>query len=229
MWNKMRNERGMMLPDLVASLPLGVIVMAVMTFSVINFLIAYNDLRDYTKLQDDLLQAVETLRYGYVQRGVNTNSQPLCGVLTANQVLLNESGNSVTFVVDSDPSISIRSRYMINGEGMLYLRGNYGSQLFSSPFSSSGDVPIFPKSDRRVDGELKFRILNPSRVFNDIVSETDTSTQTDYIRLLGVNIEAQVRFRPRSNDQSEAEDLRTNTRRIEYNTKIYVPNVPSQV
>jgi hypothetical protein len=48
------------------------------------------------------------------------------------------------------------------------------------------------------------------------------------VRLLGVDMEAQVRFRERQNGQSEEDDRRMNTRRISYQTKIFVPNTPSQ-
>jgi len=227
MWNKIRNERGLMLPDLIASLPLGVIVMVVMTLSVVNFLLAYSDVRDFTKMQDDLFQTVETLRYGFVQSGVNTNGVALCGLMTANQVTVGES--SVVMKVDGNPAQPIQSSYRITGEGMMKLRGNYGSQLFTSPNSSSADIALFPKSDLKIDGELKYRILNPGSAFSAEESEFNENTNTYMVRLLGVDIEAQVRYRERVNGQSEEDDLRMNTRRIWYHTKIFVPNKPSQV
>lgn len=229
MWNKIRNERGMLLPDLIASLPLGVIVLVVMTFSVINFLVAYSDIQDYTKLQDDLFQAVETLRYGYVQSGVNTNNVALCGLMTANQVTLDDSRSSMTLKIDGNPSLPIQSKFSIDGAGMMKLRGNYGSQLFSSQGSNASDVAIFPKSTRRVGGELKYRITNPSTAFRILASEKNKNTGATMVKLLGVDIRAQVRFRERENGQSEADDIRTNTRQIRYQTRIFVPNKPSQV
>lgn len=228
MWNKIQNERGLLLPDLIASLPLGVIVMVIMTFSVINFLLAYSDVSDYTKLQDDLFQTVETLRYGYVQSGVNTNSVALCGMMTANQVILGESRTSMTLKVDGNPAFPIQSKYWISGDGMLKLRGRYGSQQFSTPSSTSSDIPIFPRSDHRVGGELKYRILNPGSAFTPLRADVNSNTGDSNVRLLGVNIEAQVRFRERENGQSEEDDLKMNTRRIRYQTKIFVPNTPSQ-
>lgn len=229
MWNKLRNERGMLLPDLVASLPLGVIVLTVMTLSVINFLVAFNDVRDYTQLQDELFQAVETLRYGYVQSGVNTNSVALCGLMTANQVKLGDSRSSMELEVDSNPAFPIRSRYWIDSNGMMKMRGNYGSQLFSSSITNSNDIPIFPISDRKVGGALKFQILNPESAFTPLRVDAASNSTVRYVRLLGVDIRAQVRFREREDGQSASDDLRMNTRQIRYQTKIFVPNTPSQV
>ena len=229
MWKKLLNERGMLLPDLVASLPLGVIVLTVMTLSVINFLVAFNDVQDYTQLQDELFQAVETLRYGYVQSGVNTNSVALCGLMTANQVKLGDSRNSIELEVDSNPAFPIRSRFWIDGSGMMKMRGSYGPQLFSSSLTNSNDIPIFPKSDHRIGNALKFQILNPESAFTAEKFDLSSNTNDIYVRLLGVNLKAQVRFRERENGQSVADDLRLNTRQIRYRTKIFVPNTPSQV
>lgn len=224
MWNKLNNERGLLLPDLVASLPLGVIVLAVMTFSVINFLVAYGDIRDFTQCQDELFQAVETIRYGYVQEGV-VNSRSLCGMMSANMVT-SSSQNNLRMEVDGDPATQILSEYKIDGSGQLTLRGRYGSQLFYISGSTGNDIKLFPTSDRRIDGVLKYRIINPGSAFTPIkVDEGDAGT--NYIRLLGVNLEAQVRFRERENGQTTEEDARMNTRTIRYETKIFVPNVPS--
>lgn len=228
MWNKLNNERGLLLPDLVASLPLGVIVLAVMTFSVINFLVAYEDIRDFTQCQDELFQAIETIRYGYVDDGV-VNNESLCGMMTANEVKLSDSRSELSMEVDGDVSMQIRSEYKINSSGQLKLRGRYGSQLFSLNGVSGNDIPIFPRSDRRIDGELKYRITNPNSAFTPLKVDTDDQTGERRVRLLGVDIEAQIRFREREDGQSTLEDLRVNTRTIRYQTKIFVPNVPSEV
>jgi len=198
-----------------------------MTFSVINFLLAYNDVSEFTQMQDELFNAVETLRYGYVESGVNTNGVALCGLMTANQVTVGES--SVTLKVDGNPAQPIQSNYSVSGDGMMTLRGNYGSQLFSSSSSSSSEIAIFPTSDRRIDGELKYRILNPGSAFSSEKEEYNENTNTNMVRLLDVDIKAQVRFRERVNGQSEEEDLRVNTRGVRYQTFIFVPNKPSQV
>lgn len=226
MWNKLNNERGLLLPDLVASLPLGVIVLAVMTFSVINFLVAYEDIRDYTQCQDELFQAVETIRYGYVQSGV-VNDRSLCGMMSAN-VVTSSSGNNLKLEVDGDPMTTILSEYSIDGSGQLSLRGRYGSQLFYVSGSTGNTIKIFPTSDRRIDGQLKYRIINPNSAFSPLkVDEGEHGTNR--IRLLDINLEAQVRFRERDNGQSTEEDLRVNTRNITYQTKIFIPNTPSEL
>jgi hypothetical protein len=224
MFNKLHNEKGILLPDLIAALPLGVIVMIVMTMSVINFIYAYQDIHEYTKLQDDLFQAIETVRYGYVQRGVNTNNQSLSGLLSANQVILSEGGNSIRMKVDSSPAYPIESVLTLDSGGTLKLRGNYGAAMFSSALTNSRDIPIFPESNTRIDGQLKYRITNLGTAFSPLKVDSDGN-----VRLLRINLEAQVRFRERRNGQTVESDIRMNTRTIKYQTKVFIGNTPTSV
>lgn len=223
MFNKVKNEKGLLLPDIIASLPLGVIVLVVMTMSVMNFIYAYQDIKEYTKLQDDLFQAIETIRYGYVQRGINTNDQSLNGLLSSNQVTISD-GSGLSLKVDSDAAFPIETQVSISGEGQLKLRGNYGTTMFSSPLTNSRDIPIFPESDARIDGQLKYRIVNPNSAFTPLKEDADGN-----VRLLGIDLEAEVRFRQRENGQDDEEDTRMNTRRIRYETKVYIGNTPTEV
>ncbi len=224
MLTRIHNEKGILLPDIVASLPLGVIVMVVMTMSMLNFIFAFQDIQEYTKMQDDLFKAIETIRYGYVQRGINTNNQSLCGLLSANQVTLGEGGSSIRMKVDSNPANAVESVVSIDAGGTMKLRGSYGSTMFSSPLTNSRDIPIFPESNTRIDGQLKYRITNPSTAFTP--READKNGN---VRLLEINLEAQVRFRERRNGQSVEEDVRMNTRTIRYETKVFIGNVPTEV
>jgi hypothetical protein len=193
-----------------------------MTMSVINFIYAYQYLQDYTKLQDDLFQAIETIRYGYVQRGINTNDQSLGGLLSANRVTLSEGG-SLRMKLDSNPAYPIES-YVFIEDGTLKLRGNYGTTMFSSPSTGSRDIPIFPDNNARVGGQKKYRITNPSSAFTPLKYDSDGN-----VRLLGINLEAEVRFRERQNGQSAEDDLRINTRKISYETKVFIGNTPTKV
>ena len=223
MLTRLKDEKGLLLPDIVASLPLGVIVFLVMTMSMVNFALAYQDIREYTKLQDDLFQAIETIRYGYVQRGINTNSQSLCGLLSANQVSVTEGGSGLLMKVDINPTYPIETKVSIDGDGMIKLRGNYGTTMFSSPLTNSREIPIFPETNARLDGQLKYRILNPVTAFTPLKTDADGN-----VRLLGIDLKAQVRFREKRNGQSVDEDKRLNTRTINYQTKVFIGNTPSK-
>ncbi|MCF7911881.1 MAG: hypothetical protein K9M99_05100 [Candidatus Cloacimonetes bacterium] len=223
MFNKIHNEKGILLPDIIASLPLGVIVFAVMAMSVINFTAAYQDLREYTKLQDDLFQSIETIRYGYVQRGINTNNQSLSGLLSANKASIGGNGNSITMKIDTNPQSSIES-YVFIDDGTIKMRGNYGTTMFSSPLTNSRDIAIFPEGNTRIDGQLKYRITNTGSAFTPLKVDSKGN-----IRLLGIDLDARVRFRERRNGQSNAEDLQMNTRSIHYETKVYIGNTPTEV
>lgn len=224
MFNKIHNEKGILLPDIVASLPLGVIVFAVMAMAVINFTAAYQDLREYSKLQDDLFQAIETIRYGYVQRGINTNNQSLSGLLSANQATIDGNGNRIIMKIDTNPQVPVESQVFIDTGGTMKMRGNYGTTMFSSPLTNSRDIAIFPEGNTRIDGQLKYRITNPGSAFSSLKADGNGN-----IRLLGIELEARVRFRERSNGQSTTEDLRLNTRSIKYTTKVFIGNTSTEV
>ncbi|MDP8211652.1 MAG: hypothetical protein RAO94_09020 [Candidatus Stygibacter australis] len=224
MFNKIHNESGILLPDIVASLPLGVIVFAVLAMSVLNFTAAYQDLKEYTKLQDDLFHAIETIRYGYVQRGINTNSQALSGLLSANQTTIGGNGNSITMKIDTNPQFPIESQVSIDGSGAMKIRGNYGATMFSSPLTNSRDIWIFPEGSTRINGVLKYRIINNDSAFTPLKVDNNGN-----VRLIGINLEAQVRFRERSNGQSADDDLRMNTKSIKYSTKVFMGNTPTEL
>lgn len=218
MLNKLKNQKGIMLPDIIASLPLGVIVLTVMTLAILNYINAYSDLRDYTKLQDDLFQAVETIRYGYVQRGINTNGQSLCGILSANRVSVDNNGNALNLVVDTESSYEIRTNVTLSN-GSLNLRGSYGATIFSSPNSSSNNITIFPDDSSKINGQKKYQIINSNSVFTSRKQDSNGN-----VRLLEINLEARVRFRERINGQSADDDIRINTRTIRYKTNVFVGN-----
>ena len=222
MFKKIHNESGILLPDMIASLPLGIIVFAVLAMSVLNFTAAYQDLKEYLKLQDDLFQAIETMRYGYVQGGINTRGQSLNGLLSANQTKIGANGSKITMKIDTDPRYPIESQFSIDGSGVMKLRGNYGTAMFYSPVTHSRDIWIFPAVDKRIDGVLKYRIINNSSVFTSLEADSNGN-----VRLLGINLEARVRFRERSNGQSADEDLRINTKTINYSTKVFMGNTPT--
>jgi len=224
MFKKIHNESGILLPDIVASLPLGVIVFAVLAMSVLNFTAAYQDLKEYTKLQDDLFHAMETIRYGYVQRGINTNDQSLCGLLSANQTIIGDNGYRITMKVDTNPQFPIESQISIDGSGALKIRGNYGSTMFSSPLTNSQDIAIFPEGSTRINGVLKYRITNRGSAFTPLKEDNNGN-----VRLIEINLEAQVRFRERSNGQSADDDLRMNTKTIKYTTNVFMGNTPTEV
>jgi len=210
-----------MLPDIIASLPLGMIVLTVMTLAVLNYISAYSDLRDYVKLQDDLFQAVETIRYGYVQRGINTNGQSLCGLLSANRVSVGNNGLTLNMLVDTESSYEIRTNLSVSN-GTMKLRGSYGATIFSTPGSSSSNITIFPDDSSRIGGQKKYQIINSDAIFTPQKVDGEGN-----VRLLEINLEARVRFRERSKGQSYDDDVRINTRTIKYETSVFIGNTPN--
>ena len=223
MFNKIRNEKGILLPDLVASLPLGLIVILVMTLSITNYITTYSDIQDYTKMQDDLFQSIETLRCGYIEKGVNTNGEALCGLLSANQVRIGESRDRITLAVQTGVATTIQSTVWItNGE--LYISGEYGISSFTSNLDQSRNIPLFPESTSKIGNEKKYRLINTGDSFTSLGEDHEGN-----VRLLGIKLKARVRFRERRNGQSASDDLLMNTRTIRYETKVFIGNVPRSV
>lgn len=223
MLTKIQNEKGLLLPDLIASLPLGLIVVLVMVLSIVNYITAYSDIRDYTKLQDDLFQAVETIRYGYVERGINTDGQSLCGLLSANQVRIGDNRNRLNLEVHTGTAYTVGTSVWFS-DGEMYLTGQYGASSFSSPTDNSRNVRIFPETTSEIDHEPKYKIVESGSSFSSLGEDSEGN-----IRLLGIKLKAQVRFRERKNGQSMNDDILMNTRTIQYETKVFIGNTPQQL
>ncbi|MDP8220283.1 MAG: hypothetical protein P9X26_02985 [Candidatus Stygibacter frigidus] len=209
------------MPDLVASLPLGLIVIFVMTLSISSFITTYSDIRDYTKMEDDLFQAIETLRCGYIETGVNTNKEPLCGLLSANQVRIGSNQDRITLGVQTASASTIQSIAWINN-GELYISGQYGISTFRSPLDPNNPIiQLFPESTSKIGSEKKYQLINTGDFFTPLKVDSEGN-----VRLLGIKLEARVRFRERRNGQSASDDLLMNTRTIRYETKVFIGNVP---
>ncbi len=211
------NQKGYYLADLVASLPLAVLIILAFTFVVINFLRTYEEVRLYTQLQDELFAAVETMRYGYSYDDVTGNpSDPadlkegLIGLITANEVIIGLDHSSITLIpVILTPNLPYYSEFYLDTNNHLRASGKYGLKSFS-------DKLLFPTGLKKLGGKFQFRILELNFTPEKIVN--------DKIYLLGIQIKAQVRFREKSLKQTAEEDIRLNTKTIEYETSVFLTN-----
>ena len=60
---KIKNQKGYTIAELVAVLPLGLLIMAALTLGVLHFIKNYQEIVMYSRLQREVLQAIETIRY----------------------------------------------------------------------------------------------------------------------------------------------------------------------
>lgn len=211
------NQKGYYLADLVASLPLAVLIILAFTFVVINFLRTFEEVKLYTQLQDELFSAIETMRYGYSVDYVTGNpSDPaelkegLIGLITANEVTIGLDRRSITIKpVILTPGLPYYSNFYLDTNNHLRASGKYGLKSFS-------DKLIFPTGIKKIGVKDQFRILELNFISEKVVH--------DKIYLLGIQIKAQVRFREKSSKQTAEEDIRMNTKTIEYKTSVFLTN-----
>ena len=95
----LKNNSGTTLIELVASLPLGILVFLILTIVLVNFMTSYQDTRLYTQLQEELFDSIETIRHGFIYKRLTgaQNAPPeqkkdIIGLLTANQALIGVGG-----------------------------------------------------------------------------------------------------------------------------------------
>lgn len=206
---KLKNEHGFTLPELL----IGVFLVALLAYgfamAMLQFVIGYQETRDYLKLQQEMLYVVDAIRHGYVKQGLNIN-QPLIGLLTAQKVSFNVEGSSITMVpVDGDFGLRYWARVHKDQNGRVLLSAQYGYQHLSN-------LVIFPSSEERIGRENKFQIT-------ELKFENLTPSQP-HPYLVRFTVTGRVRFRERSRRQTQADDLRLNIKYAQFESTVYVGN-----
>lgn len=203
------NQKGVSLTELVVALPLAVLVLVILTFAVAKFVTTFEETKLFLQLQEELFDAVETIRYGYAKEGV-TDNYALIGAFTANKVEINYSKDGITLhPLNVITGRVFKSRFFLDSDGFLKVDGYYGNQNFF------GEL-VFPSGENTLAGnKQRFKITNLN--FEKLNPETKT-------KLLGIEVTAEVRYRNKQNNQSAAEDKELNTREIKYTTSVYLGN-----
>lgn len=217
-----RNQKGYSLTDLVASLPLAALVLVILTLAILSFVKTYQETKLYVQLQNELFQAVETMRYGYTRRDITGDPNapagskpPIVGISTAESVEISANQRSITIEpVDIQSGPNLYARFFVDNVGHLRVSGQSGVSL------SYTNELVFPSSIAEIDGEPKFRLID----FR-VTPEYSSSTK---VYVVGIYMKARVRFRQRMRDQSPAEDVEQNTRTIEYKTSVFVGNADTE-
>jgi len=213
MKNLIKNNKGVSLIEVVAALPLAALVLFMMTMAIVNFIKTYEETRLYTQMQNELFAAVETIRYGYTKAGV-TDNYGLIGVYTANKVEIGPGMNNIKIIPLNPTGLNFEAKFRLDGDGSLRAYGNYGVLQYHF-----ADNVVFPSSTKEVDNKPQFQITR--LVFSD------RGTFDGNIYVLGVEIEAEVRFREKEARQSVEDDERFNVKKIQYETAIYLGNAKS--
>ncbi len=213
----LNNQSGFSLTDLMASLPLTALVFIVMIIAIIHFGRSFEEVKYYVQLQTELFDAVETIRYGLTKDNV-TDNEALMGVLAAREVTISSARTELT-IKPLRTSIGLsdddyKSKIWLTDQGEIKGWAKYGVK-------NTGTMTIFPSGNNKIDGINRFRVTNlefyPKRV----------DSLTGDIVLLGVRVEAEVRYRQRQEGEALDDDLEKNVKTIDYETYILVGNAGS--
>ncbi len=210
----LRNQKGISLIEILAGLPLAAVVFAIFGIALSHFIITYQETQLYTQLQEDLFSAIETMRYGYALEGV-TDDEGLIGLMTAHTVEFSTSRTDMTIKpIVVDPIYDYSSVFSVNDDDQLEVRSTYGTKYFRTP------KLVFPSTSTKMIGnQPQFKILNPRNIWTVLKTDNEGNAL-----LLKIELEAQVRFRKKQRGQSGDEDIRRNTRKIRYETSVFLGN-----
>ena len=214
----LRNQKGISLIEILAGIPLAAVVFAIFGIALSHFIITYQETQLYTQLQEDLFSAIETMRYGYALEGV-TDDEGLIGLMTAEKVEFSLSRTDMTIKpMVVDPTYDYRSTFSVNDDKQLEVRSTYGVKYFRTP------KLVFPSTSKKMIGnQPQFKILNPRNIWTVLKTDNEGNPL-----LLKIELEAQVRFRERKRGQSREEDIRRNTRKIRYETSVFLGNAQEE-
>ncbi len=217
MKNLIRSNKGISLIELLVSLPLAVLIITGVSFSLLHFINSYQEVKLYTQLQEDLFNAIETMRYGYSYK-TYTHDEGLIGLSTAKSVKLSQTVNQIeinpVIVEEGLGTSSYWSRFTLDNNGHLNVTSRYGLQQFDEP------KQIFPSTPTKmIDNQPQFKILNPYNVWS--VEKTDGNGNPV---LLKISLEGRVRFRKKGQNQSNEDDIRNNTKTVKYETSVFIGN-----
>ena len=214
----LRNQKGISLIEILAGIPLAAVVFAIFGIALSHFIITYQETQLYTQLQQDLFNAIETMRYGYALEGV-TDDEGLIGLMTAEKVEFSTSRTDMTIKpIVVDPTYIYKSTFSVNDDKQLEVRSTYGVKYFRTP------KLVFPSTPKKMIGsEPQFKILNPRNIWTVLKTDNEGNAL-----LLKIELEAQVRFRERKRGQSRSEDIRRNTRTIRYETSVFLGNAQEE-
>ncbi len=205
----MRNNKGYTLIELVAAIPVVVLVFALILISLAKFARSYHENKVFRKAQNEAFNVIEYFRYGYT-KGQVTSDKNIIGLLTASQVIIGGTGNSITiYPIDAQSTSNYFTHFYQNGPE-IWVNSQYGNNAISRR-------KIFPTEDIMYgrDPELKVQELR----FYDAMPNGSGKA-----RLVGIDLKIKIRFRKKARNQSTADDLKENTRTIEFHTKVYAEN-----
>jgi hypothetical protein len=208
----LKNEKGVSLVEVIAGIPLAIILFGILAMAMMHFVKTYQETRLYLQLQEDLYKVVETIRYGYAEEYYNMGDG-MIGLMTAREATISPNHRILTvypLLVEQNPNF--RSVYTINDDQQITVNLYYQHVMEEPKLIFPSTKPVY------FGNESQFKILNKSTCWSII--EADSGNPM----MVKLHLEGQVRYRARQRGQSAAEDLRVNVRSITYETSIFLSN-----
>jgi len=211
----LKNNKGYSLIEIIAGLPLVALVFVIFGVGIVHFTTTFQEVKLYTQLQQDLFDAIEIMRHGYMLDGI-TDDEGLIGLTTAKKIE-NDAIISLKvypLVLNLNLEDLYWVTYKVDDNMQLKIDGSYGgSKQFDNEL-------IFPSTPTKYIGrEPQFTIKNPHQIWTLREYDAQGNAHMVDIKLVG-----QVRFREKMRNQSNEDDLRKNTRTITYETSVFIGN-----
>ena len=213
----LRNNRGYSLIEIIAGLPLVALVFVIFGIGTVHFVTTFQEIKLYTQLQEDLFNAIEVMRHGFMYEGV-TDNEGLIGLTTAKKVTFSSSRDFIwIYPLALNPELeeNYKVRFSVNDDMQLETKGYYGLNNYQ------GEM-IFPSTPIKYIGrEPQFTIKNPKEIWKYSANSNDF--------MIDIKLVGQVRFREKLKNQSNEDDIRKNTRTITYETSVFLGNSHANV
>ena len=213
----LKNNKGYSLIEIIAGLPLVALVFVIFGIGIVHFVTTFQEITLYTQLQDDLFNAIEIMRHGYMSEG-DTDNEGLIGLTTAKKVTFSSSRNYIwVYPLALNPELeeSYKVKFSVNDRMQLETEGRYGLNNYQGKM-------IFPSTPTKYIGrDPQFTIKNPREIWK-------YSANSDNL-MIDIKLVGQVRFREKLRNQSNEDDIRRNTRTITYETSVFLGNSHADV
>ena len=213
----LKSNKGYSLIEIIAGLPLVALVFVIFGIGIVHFVTTFQEITLYTQLQDDLFNAIEIMRHGYMSEG-DTDNEGLIGLTTAKKVTFSSSRNYIwVYPLALNPELeeSYKVKFSVNDRMQLETDGYYGLNDYHGKM-------IFPSTPTKYIGrDPQFTIKNPREIWK-------YSANSDNL-MIDIKLVGQVRFREKLRNQSNEDDIRKNTRTITYETSVFLGNSHADV
>lgn len=204
-----KNQKGFTLTELIAGIVLVTLLFTGFTIFYMQFLKGLFEMREFNQLQEDVLYTFESMRHGYAKKNIN-DKKGLIGLLTAQTVAISTNNSAVTITpIITDTGSRYWAKYSLDNEGRILLNAQYGLYHISNQV-------IFPSSSEKVGREYKYQVTN--------FKISNLTSGGNFVKLVRIKIDAEVRYRQRGLDQNRVEDQKQNIGNVSFETVVYIDN-----